>query len=139
MKTEQNTHVSQEVLLLLGASLIAIQKVESSLYSALQPLCKQSHSKEIQALGMMTPNQFLKGTTTEIQPTLQSLQLELADDLPMPVKEISQFIYKRNLITHHFWQVTDAQTKGAEKLSQPVLFLQELLEQCDEWIKQMNG
>ncbi|MCG9700699.1 glucosamine-6-phosphate deaminase [Vibrio natriegens] len=139
MKTEQNTHVSPEVLSLLGAALIAIQKVECALYSSIQPLCKQSRCKNIQALGNMTSNQFLKGTTTEIQPTLLSLQHELTDNLPMPIKEISQFIYKRNLITHHFWQLTDAQIKGTEKLSQPVLFLKNLLDQCDEWLKQIKN
>lgn len=138
MKTEQNTHVNPEVLSLLGAALIAIQKVECELYNSLQPLCKQSLCKNIQALGKMTSNQFLKGTTTEIQPTLLSLQHELTDNLPMPIKEISQFIYKRNLITHHFWQLTDAQIKGTEKLSQPVMFLKDLLDQCDEWLKQIK-
>ena len=53
--------------------------------------------------------------------------------------EISQFIYKRNLITHHFWQLTDTQIKGTEKLSKPVPFLKELLAQCDEWMQQIKN
>lgn len=138
MKTIERVYVSQEVLPLLGAALLAVQKVEWTLFCALQPLCKQCHSKDIRALGRMTSSQFLKGTIAELQPTLLSLEEALADNLPMPVEGILELIYKRNLITHHFWELTDAEIKGAEKISQPVSFLQDLLVQCDGWMEQIE-
>ncbi|MEZ8105575.1 glucosamine-6-phosphate deaminase [Vibrionales bacterium C3R12] len=131
---DNTPHLNDELLPLLGATLISIQEVEYHLYKAIQNLCKDAHSNNIQTIKAMTSDQFLKGTTVEVKPTLLLLQNEFSDKLPISVDDISNFIYHRNLVTHSFWHAINPDVRESEKLADPLLFLQKLYAQCEEWI-----
>lgn len=125
----QSTDIqSNDRFSLLGAALVSMQKVNFSLYQAMQPVCKTHDEKKVQELVSKTSDQFLQGTTAELKPTL--LLLEEAR-LPLTIKELLDFIYKRNLVSQQFWHVTDADIKGSEKIANPEDFLRNLLTECE--------
>ncbi|KGY11753.1 hypothetical protein NM22_13905 [Vibrio tubiashii] len=139
--TSLNTTLASEdteFFQLLGTTLIAIQKVEFSLYTAIQSLSKNCQQKDIQAITRVPSNAFLKGTTTELKPALNLLQQQFSDELPLSLKELEELIYKRNLVTNDFWQVTGSDQLGVEKIAQPIIFLQTLIGQCESWTAELE-
>jgi len=126
--------MDNELLPLLGTALVSIQEVEYHLYKVIHGLCKEHDSTDIQVIKAMTSDQFLKGTSVEVKPTLLLLQKELADKLPISINEISNFICQRNLVTNKFWHAINSEVRESEKLADPILFLQKLLGQCEEWV-----
>lgn len=127
-----------ELFQLLGTTLIAIQKVEFALYTAVQSLSKDCKEKDIQTITRVPSNAFLKGTTSELKPALNLLQQQFSDELPLSLKDLEDLIYKRNLITHDFWQVTGSNTVGTEKLAQPLTFLRTLSDKCESWTAKLE-
>ncbi|MFM2588802.1 glucosamine-6-phosphate deaminase [Vibrio sp. TBV020] len=132
MKLLTDTH-SNERFSLLGAALIATQKVDFLLYRVIQPICKTHLSSEVKPLANKTSDQFLQGTMKELKPVLSTLEETCSEQMPLTASELSDFIYKRNLITHQFWQVTEADIKGSEKIANPEDFLRNLLTECEAW------
>lgn len=130
---DNSKNLDNELLPLLGTALVSIQEVEYHLYKVIQGLCKDHDSTDIQVIRSMTSDQFLKGTSVEVKPTLLLLQKELADKLPLSIDEISNFICQRNLVTNRFWHAISSDVRESEKLADPISFLQKLLVQCEEW------
>jgi hypothetical protein len=133
------THLSNEQLSLLGKTLLTVQRLENALYQSIRALCKHGNSHEIQAIGNVTSEQFLKGTSVELKPVLQQLHDAFGESLPLSSSELNEFLYNRNLVSMRFWQVTATSEKGSEKLANPTLFLQELIAQCDIWLTKIES
>ncbi|RTZ14929.1 glucosamine-6-phosphate deaminase [Vibrio aquaticus] len=127
LSTDTQNH---ELLPLLGATLIASQKVNFLLYQLMQPICKAHSSSQVQHLASKTSDQFLQGTTAELKPILLLLE---ESHLPLTINELLDFIYKRNIVSQQFWHVTDAEIKGGEKIANPVAFLRNLLSEYEAW------
>ncbi|KII77402.1 hypothetical protein PL18_15650 [Vibrio renipiscarius] len=132
-------NMDSELLSLLGATLIAVQKVDNLLYRSIQPLCKYQPLEALNTLGRMTPELFLQGTTAELKQTLLLLNDNVGEALPLSMNQMSDFIYKRNLVTRQFWQITDAEVKGGEKMANPKQFLLNLLNECEQWGMQVES
>ncbi|MFA0708076.1 glucosamine-6-phosphate deaminase, partial [Vibrio sp. 10N.222.48.A3] len=60
------------------------------------------------------------------------------ETLALSSAELNEFLYKRNLVSLSFWQVTTTSVKGNEKLANPTQFLQELIDQCDLWLTKVD-
>ena len=133
------TNLSSEQLSLLGQALLSVQRLENSLYQSIRALCKQNSSSDVQAIEDLTAEQFLKGTIVELKPIIQRLHDVFGESLPLSSTELSEFLYKRNLVSLSFWQVTTTSIKGSEKLANPTLFLQELIAQCDLWLAKVES
>lgn len=133
------TNLSNEQLSLLGKALLSVQRLENSLYQSIKALCKQDSSSDIQAIKNLTSEQFLKGTIVELKPVVQRLHDVLGESLPLSPTELNEFLYKRNLVSLSFWQVTTTSVKGNEKLANPTLFLRELVAQCDIWLAKVES
>ncbi|MCG9555112.1 glucosamine-6-phosphate deaminase [Vibrio sp. Isolate31] len=133
------TNLSNEQLSLLGKALLSVQRLENSLYQSIRALCKQNSSSDTQAIENLTSEQFLKGTITELKPVIQQLYDVFGETLVLSSAELNEFLYKRNLVSLSFWQVTTTSVKGNEKLANPTLFLQELIDQCDLWLAKLES
>ncbi|MFA0131557.1 hypothetical protein AB4440_04540 [Vibrio splendidus] len=127
--TEQ--HISNEHAL-LGASLLASQKVELALFSVISKLAKALPKEQRQPLGLDLDT-FLREKPSEQASTLSLYEQTFGEQLPLKTNEISDFIYHRNLVTRGFWRVTGAYVKGGEKLANPKLYLKEFLAKCEYW------
>ncbi|CAK2140156.1 conserved hypothetical protein [Vibrio crassostreae] len=127
--TEQ--HVSNEHAL-LGASLLASQKVELALFTVISKLTKALSKEQQQSLGLDL-NTFLRETSSEQASTLSLYEQTFGEQLPLKTNELNDFIYHRNLVTRGFWRVTGADVKGGEKLANPELYLNEFLAKCEYW------
>ncbi|NOJ12519.1 hypothetical protein CWN98_06550 [Vibrio splendidus] len=126
--TEQ--HISNEHAL-LGASLLASQKVELALFSVISKLAK-ALPKEQQSLGLDLDT-FLREKPSEQASMLSLYEQTFGEQLPLKANELNDFIYHRNLVTRGFWRVTGADVKGGEKLANPELYLKEFLAKCEYW------
>ncbi|MEZ8188832.1 glucosamine-6-phosphate deaminase [Vibrio sp. 1F279] len=133
------TNLSNEQLSLLGKALLSVQRLENSLYQSIRALCKQNSSSDTQAIENLTSEQFLKGTITELKPVIQQLYDVFGETLALSSAELNEFLYKRNLVSLSFWQVTTTSVKGNEKLANPTQFLQELIDQCDLWLTKVDN
>ncbi len=127
--TEQ--HVSNEHAL-LGASLLASQKVELALFTVISKLAK-ALSKEQQQSLVLDLDTFLREKPSEQASTLSLYEQTFGEQLPLTKNELNDFIYHRNLVTRGFWRVTGADVKGGEKLANPELYLKEFLAKCEYW------
>ena len=125
--TEQ--HISNEHAL-LGASLLASQKVELALFSVISKLAKTLPKEAQQSLDLDT---FLREKPSEQAATLSLYEQTFGEQLPLKTNELNDFIYHRNLVTRGFWRVTGADVKGGEKLANPELYLKEFLAKCEYW------
>ncbi|MFL9754156.1 hypothetical protein BCV12_018130 [Vibrio cyclitrophicus] len=125
--TEQ--HISNEHAL-LGASLLASQKVELALFSVISKLAKALPKEAQQSLDLDT---FLREKPSEQAATLSLYKQTFGEQLPLKTNELNDFIYHRNLVTRGFWRVTGADLKGGEKLANPELYLKEFLAKCEYW------
>ncbi|WP_261886393.1 hypothetical protein [Vibrio pomeroyi] len=127
--TEQ--HTSNEHAL-LGASLLASQKVELALFSVISKLTK-ALPKEAQQPLDLDLDTFLREKPSEQAATLSLYEHTFGEQLPLKTNELNDFIYHRNLVTRGFWRVTGADVKGGEKLANPELYLKEFLAKCEYW------
>ncbi|MDH5922288.1 hypothetical protein L8R85_14740 [Vibrio splendidus] len=127
--TEQ--HISNEHAL-LGASLLASQKVELALFSVISKLAKALPKEQQQPLGLDLDT-FLREKASEQASTLILYEQTFGEQLPLKTNELNDFIYHRNLVTRGFWRVTGADVKGGEKLANPELYLKEFLAKCEYW------
>ena len=127
--TEQ--HISNEHAL-LGASLLASQKVELALFSVISKLAKALPKEQQQPLGLDLDT-FLREKPSEQASTLSLYEQTFGELLPLKTNELNDFIYHRNLVTRGFWRVTGADVKGGEKLANPELYLKEFLAKCEYW------
>ncbi|MFS1467612.1 hypothetical protein A165_23420 [Vibrio tasmaniensis ZS-17] len=127
--TEQ--HISNEHAL-LGASLLASQKVELALFNVISKLAKALPKEAQHQLGLDLDT-FLREKPSEQASTLSHYENTFGEQLPLQKNEISDFIYHRNLVTRSFWRVTGADVKGGEKLENPELYLKEFLAKCEYW------
>lgn len=127
--TEQ--HISNEHAL-LGASLLASQKVELALFSVISKLAKTLSKEQQQSLGLDLDT-FLREKPSDQASTLGLYEQTFGDQLPLKTNELNDFIYHRNLVTRGFWRVTGADVKGGEKLANPELYLKEFLAKCEYW------
>ncbi|MGF1818162.1 hypothetical protein, partial [Vibrio splendidus] len=127
--TEQ--HISNEHAL-LGASLLASQKVELALFSVISKLAKALPKEQQQPLGLDLDT-FLREKPSEQASMLSLYEQTFGEQLPLKANELNDFIYHRNLVTRGFWRVTGADVKGGEKLANPELYLKEFLAKCEYW------
>ncbi|ULN66078.1 hypothetical protein MID13_21060 [Vibrio gigantis] len=127
--TEQ--HISNEHAL-LGASLLASQKVELALFSVISKLAKTLSKEQQQSLGLELDT-FLREKPSDQASTLGLYEQTFGEQLPLKTNELNDFIYHRNLVTRGFWRVTGADVKGGEKLANPELYLKEFLAKCEYW------
>ncbi|WP_299693150.1 hypothetical protein [uncultured Vibrio sp.] len=127
--TEQ--HISNEHAL-LGASLLASQKVELALFSVISKLAK-ALPKEAQPLLGLDVQSFLREQPSEQEAILALYEQTFGEQLPLNRHQMSDFIYHRNLVARSFWLVTGADIKGGEKLANPELYLNEFLAKCEHW------
>ncbi|MFA0330105.1 hypothetical protein [Vibrio cyclitrophicus] len=127
--TEQ--HISNEHAL-LGASLLASQKVELALFSVISKLAKALPKEQQQPLGLDLYT-FLREKPSEQASMLSLYEQTFGEQLPLKANELNDFIYHRNLVTRGFWRVTGADVKGGEKLANPELYLKEFLAKCEYW------
>ncbi|MBE8606239.1 hypothetical protein [Vibrio sp. OPT10] len=127
--TEQ--HISNEHAL-LGASLLASQKVEWALFSVISTLAKVLPKEAQQSLDLDLAT-FLRDKPSEQDTMLTFYEHMFGAQLPLSKNELNDFIYHRNLVTRGFWQVTGANVKGGEKLANPELYLKEFLAKCEYW------
>ena len=128
--TEQ--HISNEHAL-LGASLLASQKVELALFSVISKLAKALPKEQQQQSLGLDLDTFLREKPSEQASMLSLYEQTFGEQLPLKTNEINDFIYHRNLVTRGFWRVTGADVKGGEKLANPELYLKEFLAKCEYW------
>ncbi|TVU61167.1 hypothetical protein FQP88_15305 [Vibrio atlanticus] len=124
-------HITNEHAL-LGASLLASQKVELALFSVISKLAKALSKEQQQSLGLDLDT-FLREKPSEQATTLSHYEQAFGELLPLKTNELNDFIYHRNLVTRGFWRVTGADVKGGEKLENPELYLKEFLAKCEYW------
>ena len=128
--TEQ--HISNEHAL-LGASLLASQKVELALFSVISKLAKALPKEQQQQSLGLDLDTFLREKPSEQASMLSLYEQTFGEQLPLKANELNDFIYHRNLVTRGFWRVTGADVKGGEKLANPELYLKEFLAKCEYW------
>ncbi|WP_114635520.1 hypothetical protein [Vibrio splendidus] len=128
--TEQ--HISNEHAL-LGASLLASQKVELALFSVISKLAKALPKEQQQQSLGLDLDTFLREKPSEQASMLSLYEQTFGEQLPLKANELNDFIYHRNLVTRCFWRVTGADVKGGEKLANPELYLKEFLAKCEYW------
>ena len=123
---------------LLGAALLAAQKVEYSLYTVIAQLVStDSNAHERQAIELNIDT-FLKGNSNELSLILDLYYQVFGSKIPLAKQEVSDFVFNRNLISRNYWRATGADVKGGEKLGNPELYLSEFITKCDVWLKKLS-
>ena len=117
---------------LLGASLLASQKVELALFNVISKLVKTLSKDAQKELGLDSET-FLREKASHQEATLSLYEQAFGEQLPLKKNELNDFIYHRNLVTRSFWRLTGADVKGGEKLANPELYLKEFLAKCEYW------
>jgi len=117
---------------LLGASLIASQKVELALFNVISKLAKTLSKDAHKELGLDSET-FLREKACHQEATLSLYEQTFGEQLPLKKSEFNDFIYHRNVVIRSFWRVTGADVKGGEKLANPELYLKEFLAKCEYW------
>lgn len=118
---------------LLGAALLATQKVEFSLYTAIaQLVTTDSNLHERQAIEL-NADTFLKGSSNELSLVLDLYYQVFGSKIPLTKAEVSDFVFNRNLISRNYWRATGADVKGGEKLGNPERYLSEFIAKCESW------
>jgi len=123
---------------LLGAALLAAQKVEFSLYTVIAQLVStDSNVHERQAIELNIDT-FLKGNSNELSLILDLYYQVFGSKIPLAKAEVSDFVFNRNLISRNYWRATGADVKCGEKLGNPELYLSEFITKCDVWLKKLS-
>ncbi|EGU38001.1 hypothetical protein [Vibrio splendidus] len=117
---------------LLGASLIASQKVELALFNVISKLAKTLSKDAHKELGLDSKT-FLREKACHQEATLSLYEQTFGEQLPLKKSEFNDFIYHRDVVIRSFWRVTGADVKGGEKLANPELYLKEFLAKCEYW------
>ena len=123
---------------LLGACLIAVQKVEFNLYGIAAHLSHLPEAKE-KRFRELTPEKFLRGDPNDLKATLGQIEKVFGEKLSISTDELTTFIEQRNLIAHNYYRLTRKSIKGAQQLPNPEEFLRSFLSQCGYWEKVMFG
>lgn len=123
---------------LLGACLIAVQKVEFNLYGIAAHLSHLPEIKE-QRFRELTPEKFLRGDPKDLKATLGQIEKVFGEKLSISTDELTEFIEQRNLIAHNYYRLTRNGIRGAKQLPNPEEFLRGFLEQCGYWEKVLFG
>lgn len=118
---------------LLGASLIAAQKVEFVLYGIVSHVTHLPEGQKDKRFRNLTPEKFLRGSRNDLKATLGQLEATFGQRLLLSTDELTKFIQDRNLIAHNYWRLTRSKVKEAEKLENPEAFLRDFLERCEKW------
>lgn len=123
---------------LIGACVIAVQKVEFNLYGIASHLSHLPEAKE-RRFRELTPEQFLRGDPKELKATLGQIEKTFGEKLSLSTDELTDFIEQRNLIAHNYYRLTRKGIKGAKQLQDPEAFLRGFLVQCGYWEKVLYG
>jgi hypothetical protein len=124
---------------LLGASLLAAQKLEFALYGIISHLSHLPEAQKEKRFRDLTPEQFLRGDANELKATLGQLEMAFGNRLLLSSAELKRFVQDRNLIAHNYWRLTKVNIRGAETLVNPEAFLRDFLERCDHWAAIVRG
>ena len=123
---------------LLGAALLASQKVEFSLYTVIaQLVTTDSNEHERQAIEL-NADTFLKGNSNDLSLVLDLYYQVFGSKIPLTKAEVSDFVFNRNLISRNYWRATGADVKGGEKLGNPELYLSEFTAKCEAWLQKLS-
>lgn len=134
--TSSTEHLSNEHAL-LGAALLAAQKVEFSLYTVIAKLVTtDSNDHERQAIEL-NADTFLKGSSSDLSLVLDLYYQVFGNKIPLTKAEVSDFIFNRNLISRNYWRATGANVKCGEKLGNPELYLSEFVAKCEAWLHKL--
>jgi hypothetical protein len=124
---------------LLGASLLAAQKFEFALYGIVSHLSHLPEAKKEKRFRELTPEKFLRGSSSDLKATLGQLETVFGEVLLLSTNELKIFIRDRNLIAHDYWRLTKSNINGGETLENPDVFLKTFLSQCDNWTSITRG
>lgn len=117
---------------LVGGCLLAVQKIEFTLYGIAAHLSHLPEAKE-KRFKQLTPEKFLRGDPQELKATLGQIEKVFGDKLHISSSELTEFIEHRNLIVHNYYRLTLKGIAGAEEQENPEEFLNEFLKQCSYW------
>lgn len=132
-RTDEQPNLADE-LILLGAAMLAAQKLEFALYGMAAHL-KDKH-RQFQNLN---PEEFLRGDGTKTKATLGAIVGAFAPQLAINGDELDQVVRDRNLIAHDYWRMTRAKVEGGRSLENPKEFLNDFGLRCDKWGRICNG
>ena len=125
--------------ILLGGSLLAVQKFEFALYGIISHLPHLPEAQKEKRFRELTPEKFLRGDPEDLKATLGQLETAFGEKLLLSTTELKSLIKDRNLIAHNYWRLTKSNIKSAEKLESPLVFLKTFIERCEYWTTIIRG
>ena len=123
---------------LLGAAVIAAQRVEFLLYGLVSHFSASSDSRDRRLRGL-DPDKFLRGDVEDLKATLGLLVREFRDKLLITTDELLDFVNNRNLIAHNYWRLTLANLPDGPHLADPQRFLATFIGECSHWEGVLRG
>ena len=123
---------------MVGAGMLAAQRVEFLLYGLvahIKPELKQDDPR----FRRLTPESFLRGDLAELRATLGQLAKAHGEKFLLSPDDLTAFVKKRNLLAHDYWRLARANVSGAQRMEDPMAFLQGFLADCQRWEKILRG
>ena len=134
---ESNDRILAESAM-IGAAILAAQRVEFVLYGLVAHVRDDLKQGDRRFDGL-TPETFLRGDVSEMRATLGQLARAYGDAFLLSADDLTAFVKKRNLIAHDYWRLAKAHIRDAEKLQDPMGFVQGFLADCQRWERILRG
>ena len=100
---------------LVGAAIIAAQRVEFLLYGVISHLAGLPEHQNSR-FRTLDPEKFLRGDAKDLKATLGQLVEWFGDKLLLTTEDLDKFVKDRNLIAHNYFRLTKARIKGGDAL-----------------------
>ena len=97
----------EKTILLLGACLYSVQRLEFGLYGL---AAHYSHIQKAQANRQfkdLDPEKFLRGDLSDLRATLGQVARTFGEELKIEGDFLDGFLERRNVIVHRFWRYTN--------------------------------
>lgn len=130
--------ITDKTLILLGASVYSVQKFEFGLYGLAAHYSHIPEAQKDKRYRNLDPEKFLRGDLSDLRATLGQIAGTFAKEFYLSGDFLDEFIDKRNIIVHRFWRLTNDR-KDEALFKDPDVYLQEFIDECEQWIKILCG
>ena len=119
-------------LKLLGKALLSVQKFEFAFYGLVTHFPKQNNND-------WNGENFLRGDSSQFKMTLGGLKNAYGEKFLLSNSDLDKLLTDRNTLCHNYFRLVHADINNAEKLDDPIKFLEDLIELSNRYTSAISG
>ena len=119
-------------LKLLGKALLSVQKFEFAFYGLATHFPKQNNND-------WNGENFLRGDSSQFKMTLGGLKNAYGEKFLLSNSDLDKLLTDRNTLCHNYFRLVHADINNAEKLDDPIKFLEDLIELSNRYTSAISG